>query len=198
MELETYDFSTHGVILRVRQGLIDQEFHTLAEVREALDDGSIDYMDELSEDGINWSSIVNVPTLTTRLTALRARLDAGEVVIQRVTSSLVIGDDEGDEDAPTMIVSASSMNLDSDDDDDDDGENEPPPPAAALFDQPAEDPETEAVDAAPAAATPAKPTLKVPEPEKRSVLPMIGLVLVVVVVLGMILYSQGFLSGTAG
>ena len=203
--LETYDFSTHGVILRVRQGLIDQEFHSLEEVREALNDGSIDYADELSEDGINWSSIVDIPTLESRLTTLRERLEAGETFAQRTTSNLVIGDDEeGDEDAPTMIVRASSLNIDFGDDDegDDDEDQAPPPAAAALFEPAADDPETEAVDVTPeppkVEVSPAKPTLTVPEPEKKSVLPVVGLVLVVLVVLAMILYSQGYLSGTQG
>lgn len=202
VDLETYDFSTHGVILRVRQGLIDQEFHTLAEVREALLDGSIDYSDELSEDGINWSRIVDIATLEERLRSLRERLDAGEVVIQRTTSSLVIGDEEGDEDAPTMIVRASSLNLEPDSDDDGDAEDEPPPPAAALFDQPADDPETEAVETPPKVATlapsPVTPKLKVPEPEKRSILPMVLLVLVVVAVIALVLYRQGYFAGMQG
>ncbi len=200
VELETYDFSAHGVILRVRQGLIDQEFHTLAEVKEALLDGSIDDSDELSEDGINWSSIGDVAALEDRLSALRTRLDAGEHVIQRTRSPLVIGDDEGDEDAPTMIVRASALNLDFGLEDD--GEDEPPPPAAALFDQPAEDPETETVDAPPTAgklaATPAPPTLKVPEPESRSMFPMVLLVLVVLAVIALILYRQGVFAGMQG
>ncbi len=200
VELETYDFSTHGVILRVRQGLIDQEFHTHAEVKEALRDGSIDYSDELSEDGINWAPIVDFATLEDRLVALRKRLDAGEHVVQRTTSPLVIGDDEGDEDAPTMIVRASSLNLDFDPEED--GEDEPPPPAAGLFDQPAEDPETEAVDAPPmaakGAATPATPTLKVAEPENRSMLLKVLLVLVVLAVIALMLYRQGVFAGMQG
>ncbi|MGK0348662.1 MAG: putative Zn finger-like uncharacterized protein [Myxococcota bacterium] len=198
VELETYDFSTRGVILRVRQGLIDQEFHTFAEVKEALRDGSVDYSDELSTNGILWLAITDTATLETRLTGLRARLDAGEVIAQRTKSPLVIGDDEGDEDAPTMIVRASSLNLDFDPDE----EDEPPPPAAALFDQQAEDPETEAVDAPPesaqSAAPPVTPTLKAQEPEKRSMIPMVLLVLVVLAVIALILYRQGAFAGLQG
>ena len=202
MDLRTLDFSEHGVTLRVRQGLITRDYHSLGEVLEALEEGMVDPADELSVDGTNWSRIEDEDSLTARIEALHKRIEAGESIAQQSTQSFIIGDDDGDEDAPTMIVRTANLNLEEHLGQDE--EPPPPPPAAPAFQDDdaasgSDDPETETVppQQAPAAtsATTLPAGVKAPSESGRSVLPIALLVLVVVAVIALILYTQGLIPG---
>ena len=199
MDMESVDFSKHDVVWKVRQGLVTLDFFTLGEVREALDEGRIETADEISHDSRTWLPIESLQALETRMRDVFRRIEAGETFSSFSTAGLIIGtDDDGDEDAPTMIVRTSSLNLDMELDE----EVEAPPAAEPAFgaDGEGDDPETEteAPKPGPNASVPSTtpPTTAASgADEQRSILPIVLLVLVIAAVIGLILYSQGMLDG---
>ena len=209
VDIKTVDFSQFGVTWRVRQGLVNRDFTSLEDLNEALDEGTVDEDNDLSYDGQNWTPISEIDDLEAYFLELYERLEAGETV-ETKEASFIIGDDEGDEDAPTTIVRTDEIQLDNKESDLDDDVDSAPPPAVPSFGE-ADDSEPAPSPVAEPKADPAPPAPVAPKSAPLpsgvgsatksaqsggSKLPIVLLVITVIVVLGLIAYSQGLFGGT--
>lgn len=220
IDIESADFSTVGVTWKVRQGLgLLRDFTTLRSLEDALEDGLVGRSDEFSYDGRHFVRIDSVDDLEAHFRDIWDKACKGEVRTEEIGQHFVIGGDadDEDEDAPTTIVRTGNALLADLDNGDELGHAPPPAASDVLSDDipadgpppltvqpatvPAEDTEDLHTDTAPKQAT-AVPTPAVPKPtseaKKRSVLPIVLLVIVVLAILGVILYQQGVFASLGG
>lgn len=210
VDIDTADFTAHGVIWKVRQGLgLIHDFRTLAELREALDDGLIDKRDGLSYDGHHFVPIDGIDDLESHFTDVWERALRGEIRTHEDHAFVIGADaDDADADAPTTIVrTGSAFSLDLDAPLDEEIGNAPPPAApldvggGEVTDAPTEDADRTADAGRSSAAvppTPPKPNLAPTAAQGSSRLPLVLLIAVVLAVLALVLYKQGVFAGLAG
>ena len=114
-EILEFDFRAYGVTWMVRKGVgITHEFHTLASILEALDDGKIDQRDSLSYDGRTWVPIDTIDDLGEYFREVQGKAERGEVrrAEEAPKPPPAQEEDEDEADAPTTIMRHGSSLMD--------------------------------------------------------------------------------------